>query len=161
MCDEKSQSQALDRTQPGLPLRKGRYETMTHDDKRNGTTCPFAAMNTATGEVIVKCMKKHREWLRLLNLIRCNAPRDKEIHIICDNYLTHKHAKVKAWFARNPSFHAHSTLTSATWLDMVERFLSNITVNSLRRGVFPSVETLIEAFEAHVARHNGKPKAFF
>lgn len=161
-CDEKSQIQALDRTQPGLPLKKGRCETMTHDYKRNGTTSLFAAMNTATGEVIGECMKKHRhqEWLRFLNLIRRHVPADKEVHIICDNYATHKHEKVKGWFARNPRFHVHFTPTSASWLNMVERFFRDITVNSLRRGVFRSVEDLIEAIEEHIAAHNDNPKAF-
>jgi transposase len=161
-CDEKSQIQALDRTQPGLPLKKGRCETMTHDYKRNGTTSLFAAMNTATGEIIGECMKKHRhqEWLRFLNLIRRNAPADKEIHIICDNYATHKHEKVKAWFARNPRFHVHFTPTSASWLNMVERFFRDLTTKSLRRGVFRHVDDLIDSIEAHITAHNDKPKAF-
>ena len=140
-CDEKSQIQALDRTQPGLPLKKGRCETMTHDDKRNGTTSLFAAMNTADGTIIGTCMDKHRhqEWIRFLNLIRKSAPEGKEIHIICDNYATHKHDKVEAWQRRNLRFHFHFTPTSASWLNMVERFFRDLTVNSLRRGVFRSV----------------------
>ena len=117
-CDEKGQIQALDRTQPGLPLKKGRCQTMTHDYKRNGTTSLFAAMNTADGSVIGTCMNKHRhqEWLRFLNLIKRSTSADKEIHIICDNYATHKHQKVKAWQKRNPRFHFHFTPTSASWL---------------------------------------------
>ena len=146
-CDEKSQIQALDRTQPGLPIKKGRCQTMTHDYKRNGTTSLFAAMNVADGSVIGTCMKKHlhQEWLLFLNLIRRSTPIDKEIHIICDNYATHKHAKVKAWQKRNPRFHFHFTPTSASWLNMVERFFRDLTVNSLRRGVFRSIGELTEA----------------
>ena len=161
-CDEKSQIQALDRTQPGLPLKKGRCQTMTHDYKRNGTTSLFAAMNTLSGEVIGTCMNKHRhqEWIRFLKLIRKNAPADKEIHIICDNYATHKHEKVKAWFARNPRFHVHFTPTSASWLNMVERFFRDLTVNSIRRGVFRSVEEVTRAINEHIAAHNEDPKPF-
>ncbi|MFN7141943.1 MAG: IS630 family transposase [Limisphaerales bacterium] len=161
-CDEKSQIQALDRTQPGLPLKKGRCQTMTHDYKRNGTTSLFAAMNTLSGEVIGTCMKKHRhqEWLRFLNLIRKSVPADKEVHIICDNYATHKHAKVKAWFARNPQFHVHFTPTSASWLNMVERFFRDLTVNSIRRAAFGSVDDVIRAVEDHIAAHNDNPKPF-
>jgi transposase len=161
-CDEKSQIQALDRTQPGLPLKKGRCETLTHDYKRNGTTSLFAAMNTADGSVIGTCMNKHRhqEWIRFLNLIRKCTPSDKEIHLICDNYATHKHEKVKAWQRRNPRFHFHFTPTSASWLNMVERFFRDLTVNSLRRGVFRSVAELIAAIEEHVRAHNADPKPF-
>lgn len=161
-CDEKSQIQALDRTQPGLPLKKGRCQTMTHDYKRNGTTSLFAAMNTLNGEVIGTCMKKHRhqEWIRFLNLIRRTAPADKDIHIICDNYATHKHEKVKAWFARNPRFHVHFTPTSASWLNMIERFFRDLTVNSLRRGIFQSVGDVTSAIEQHIDAHNDDPKPF-
>jgi len=161
-CDEKSQIQALDRTQPGLPLKKGRCQTLTHDYKRNGTTSLFAAMNTADGHVIGTCMNKHRhqEWIRFLNLIRKSAPADKEIHIICDNYATHKHAKVKAWQERNPRFHFHFTPTSASWLNMVERFFRDLTVNSLRRGVFRNVEELTATIQAHLDAHNADPKPF-
>lgn len=161
-CDEKSQIQALDRTQPGLPLKKGRCETLTHDYKRNGTTSLFAAMNTADGSVLGTCMKKHRhqEWIRFLNLIIETAPADKEIHIICDNYATHKHAKVKAWQRRNPRFHFHFTPTSASWLNMVERFFRDLTVNSLRRGVFRNIDELTEAIEGHIVAHNTEPKPF-
>lgn len=161
-CDEKSQIQALDRTQPGLPLKKGRAQTMTHDYKRNGTTSLFAAMNTLSGQVIGTCMKKHRhqEWLRFLNLIRSHVPAAKDIHIICDNYSTHKHEKVKAWLKRNPRFHVHFTPTSASWLNMVERFFRDLTVNSLRRGVFQSVSDVVLAIEDHIAVHNDDPKPF-
>lgn len=161
-CDEKSQIQALDRTQPGLPLKKGRCQTMTHDYKRNGTTSLFAAMNIADGKIISTCMKKHRhqEWIRFLNLIRSNTPKAKEVHIICDNYATHKHAKVKAWQKRNPRFHFHFTPTSASWLNMVERFFRDLTVNQLRRGVFYSVPELIRAIEEYIGNHNKNPKPF-
>jgi len=161
-CDEKSQIQALDRTQPGLPLKKGRCNTMTHDYKRNGTTSLFAAMNTADGTIIGTCMEKHRhqEWIRFLNLIRKNTPADKEIHIICDNYATHKHEKVAAWQRRNPRFHFHFTPTSASWLNMVERFFRDLTVNSIRRGVFRHVDELTETIEMYIAAHNIDPKPF-
>ena len=161
-CDEKSQIQALDRTQPGLPLKKGRCQTFTHDYKRNGTTTLFAAMNIADGSVIGTCMKKHRhqEWIKFLNLIRRNTPGNKEVHIICDNYATHKHAKVKAWQKRNPRFHFHFTPTSASWLNMVERFFRDLTVNRLQRGVFHSVPDLTNAIDLYVACHNENPKPF-
>jgi len=161
-CDEKSQIQALDRTQPGLPRKKGRCQTLTHDYKRNGTTSLFAAMNTANGQIIGTCMKKHRhqEWIRFLNRIRKETPKGKEIHLICDNYATHKHAKVKAWQKRHPRFHFHFTPTSASWLNMVERFFRDLTVNSIRRGVFRSVEELTQAIEEHIALHNEAPKPF-
>jgi len=161
-CDEKSQIQALDRTQPGLPLKKGRCQTLTHDDKRNGTTSRFAAMNTADGSIIGTCMNKHRhqEWIRFLNLIRKEAPSGRQIHLSCDNDATHKHEKVKAWQQRNPRFHFHFTPTSASWLNMVERFFRDLTVNSLRRGVFRSGAELTKAIEDHIALHNKAPKPF-
>jgi transposase len=159
-CDEKSQIQALDRTQPGLPIKKGRCATMTHDYKRNGTTSLFAAMNTADGSVIGTCMNQHRhqEWLRFLNLIRRSTPKDKEIHLICDNYATHKHDKVKAWQKRNPRFHFHFTPTSASWLNMVERFFRDLTERSLRRGVFRNLQELTTTIEDHISAHNSNPK---
>jgi len=161
-CDEKSQIQALDRTQPGLPLKKGRCQTLTHDYKRHGTTSLFAAMNIANGNVIGSCMNKHRhqEWIRFLNLLRRSTPAEKEIHIICDNYATHKHDKVTAWQQRNSRFHFHFTPTSASWLNMVERFFRDLTVNRLRRGVFRSVAELTEAIKEHLAVHNADPKPF-
>ena len=161
-CDEKSQIQALDRTQPGLPMKKGRCQTLTHDYKRNGTTSLFAAMNTADGSVIGTCMNKHRhqEWLRFLNLVRRSTPKEKEVHIICDNYATHKHDKVKAWQVRNPRFHFHFTPTSASWLNMVERFFRDLTERSLRRGVFRSIAELIAAIEEHINAHNANPRPF-
>jgi len=161
-CDEKSQIQALDRTQPGLPLKKGRCGTMTHDYKRNGTTSLFAALNIASGEVIGTCMPKHRhqEWIKFLNTIDSRVEPGKEVHIICDNYATHKHAKVKAWQKRNKRFHFHFTPTSASWLNMVERFFRDITENQLRRGVFKSVDELVEAIEQYLNSHNENPKPF-
>jgi transposase len=161
-CDEKSQIQALDRTQPGLPLKKGRGQTMTHDYKRNGTTSLFAAMNVLSGKVIGTCMKKHRhqEWIRFLNLIRKSSPQEKAIHIICDNYSTHKHPKVKAWLLRNPRFHVHFTPTSSSWLNMIERFFRDITVNRIRRSTFKNVEEVTKAIEEYIASHNINPKPF-
>lgn len=161
-CDEKSQIQALDRTQPGLPLKKGRCQTMTHDYKRNGVTSLFAAMNIADGRIISKCMNRHRhqEWLNFLKHVANNVPPDKEIHIICDNYATHKHAKVNAWQKRNPRFHFHFTPTSASWLNMVERFFRDITDKAIRRGVFHNVPDLITTIENYIETHNSDPKPF-
>lgn len=161
-CDEKSQIQALDRTQPGLPLKRGKAETFTHDYKRNGTTSLFAALNTITGQVVGTCMNKHRhqEWIKFLNLIKSTVAKDKEVHIICDNYATHKHEKVTNWLKRNKRFHVHFTPTSASWLNMVERFFRDLTDKSIRRGVFKSVEDLIAAIQTHIAVHNESPKPF-
>ena len=161
-CDEKSQIQALDRTQPGLPLKKGRCGTMTHDYKRNGTTSLFAALEVATGRVIGVCMDKHRhdEWLKFLRLIERSVPKGKEIHIICDNYATHKHAKVKAWLKRRPRIHVHFTPTSASWLNMVERFFRNITDKCIRRGVFLSVAELESEILNYIKLHNSNPAPF-
>lgn len=161
-CDEKSQIQALDRTQPGLPLKKGRCGTMTHDYKRNGTTSLFAALEVATGNVIGTCMNKHRheEWLKFLRLIERSVAKDKEIHIICDNYATHKHAKVKAWLKRHPRIHVHFTPTSASWLNMVERFFRDLTDKCIRRGVFTSVKELEAAILAYIEAHNEDPAPF-
>jgi len=161
-CDEKSQIQALDRTQPGLPLKKGRCQTMTHDDKRNGTTSLFAALHTADGKVIGTCLRKHRhqEWLRFLNLIKRSTPADRVVHLICDNYATHKHDKVKAWQKRHPRFVFHFTPTSASWLNMVERFFRDLTESSVRRGVFRSVDELTQTIEKHLVAHHASPKPF-
>ncbi len=161
-CDEKSQIQALDRTQPGLPLKKGRCQTMTHDYKRNGVTSLFAALNVADGSIISKCMNRHRhqEWLAFLRHIDRNTPKGREIHIICDNYATHKHAKVKAWQKRNKRFHFHFTPTSASWLNMVERFFRDLTDKSIRRGIFRSVRELEESIVDHIDKHNSDPKPF-
>lgn len=161
-CDEKSQIQALDRTQPGLPLKKGRCQTMTHDYKRNGTTALFAALETATGKVVGKCMNKHRhaEWLKFLRLIEKSAPAGKDIHIICDNYATHKHASVKDWLAKRPRIHVHFTPTSASWLNMVERFFRDLTDKCVRRGVFRSVEDLQRSIYEYIEVHNERPAPF-
>ena len=161
-CDEKSQIQALDRTPPGLPLKKGRCATVTHDYTRHGTTSLFAALNIADGSVIGDCMKKHRhqEWIGFLNLIRRTVPAGKEVHIICDNYATHKHDKVKAWQQRNPRFHFHFTPTSASWLNMVERFFRDLSENRIKRGVFRSVADLENAINNYLKLHNEQPKPF-
>ncbi len=160
--DEKSQIQALDRTQPGLPMVPGRYGTMTHDYKRHGTTTLFTALNTLDGTVIGTCMPRHRhqEWIKFLRLIDRETPKNKEIHLIADNYATHKHPKVQAWLGRHPRFSVHFTPTSASWLNMVERFFRDLTQNRLRRGIFHSVEELIAAIEDYMAHHNEDPKPF-
>ena len=161
-CDEKSQVQALDRTQPGLPLKKGRAETMTHDDKRNGTTTLFAALNILDGQVIGQCQQHHThvEWLKFLKKIDREAPKDKTLHLIADNYATHKHPVVQEWLAKHPRFNMHFTPTSASWLNMVERFFRDITTERLRRGVFTSVPELISAIDEYIAHHNTQPKPF-
>jgi transposase len=161
-CDEKSQIQALDRTQPGLPLKKGRAGTLTHDYKRNGTTTLFAAMNTLDGTVRGRCMNKHRhqEWLAFLRMLDEQTSAGLAVHVICDNYATHKHPKVQAWQRRHPRFSFHFTPTSASWLNMVERFFRDLTDKRLRRGVFRSVAELQEAIEEHISVHNLDPKPF-
>ena len=161
-CDEKSQIQALDRTQPGLPLKPGRAGTMTHDYKRNGTATLFAALNTVDGKVISLCQERHRhqEWLRFLRLLEDATPEYKQLHLIVDNYATHKHPKVQRWLKRHPRFHLHFTPTSAPWLNMVERFFRDLTANRLRRGVFRDVMELVEAIDNYVDGHNENPKPF-
>jgi len=160
--DEKSQVQALDRTQPGLPMKKGRAETMTHDYKRHGTTTMFAAMNVASSKVISLCQQRHRhqEWIKFLRLIDDATPAGKELYLIADNYATHKHPKVQRWLKRHPRFHVHFTPTSSSWLNMVERFFRDLTENRLRRGVFRSVLELIDALDLFVDKHNENPKPF-
>jgi transposase len=160
--DEKSQIQALDRTQPGLPLKKGRCQTMTHDYKRNGTTTLFAALNTATGEVYHLCQQRHRhhEWLKFLRMIDQTVTGKKQIHIICDNYATHKHERVQRWMVRHKRFHVHFTPTSASWLNMIERFFRDLTENRIRRGAFQDLEQLIMAIGDYIDRHNDNPKPF-
>ncbi len=161
-CDEKSQVQALDRTQPGLPLKKGRAATMTHDYKRNGTTTLFAALNVLDGQVIGQCQPRHThaEWLKFLKKIDRETPKGKTLHLIADNYATHKHPAVQEWLAKHPRFNMHFTPTSASWLNMVERFFRDITTERLRRGVFTSVPELIGAIDAYIAHHNINPKPF-
>ena len=161
-ADEKSQIQALDRTQPGLPLKKGRCATMTHDYKRNGTATLFAALDALDGSVISMCDDRHRhqEWLRFLRVIDSVTPPEKQIHLIADNYSTHKHAKVQRWLTCHPRFHAHFTPTSCSWLNMVERFFRDLTEKRLRRGIFRDVEELITAIGDYVDHHNRAPKPF-
>lgn len=160
--DEKTSIQALDRTQPTLPLTPGRNGTMTHDYKRNGTTTLFAALNVAEGKIIGTCMPKHRhqEWLKFLRLIDKETPADKELHLIVDNYSTHKHEKVKRWLARHPRFHVHFTPTSASWLNLIERWFRELTDKRLRRGVFNNVPDLIAAIESFINTYNDDPIAF-
>jgi transposase len=160
--DEKSQIQALDRTQPGLPIKKGRAGTMTHDYKRNGTTTLFAALDVATGQVIGQCMPRHRhqEFLRFLRAINRNTSKHLDLHLVVDNYATHKHPTVKAWLARHKRIHLHFTPTSASWLNQVERFFGLITEDAIRRGVFRSVADLEAAIEAYLDNHNADPKPF-
>jgi transposase len=161
-ADEKSQIQALDRTQPGLPIKKGRCGTMIHDYKRNGTATLFAAMNTLDGTVISMCDDQHRhqEWLKFLRVIDQVTPIRKEIHLIAGNYATHKHPKVQKWLARHRRFHVYITPTSISWLNMVERFFRDLTQNRLRRGIFRGVEELIMAIGEYIDRHNDNPKPF-
>ena len=161
-CDEKSQVQALDRTQPGLPLKKGRAQTMTHDYKRHGTTTLFAALNVLDGQVIGQCQQRHThvEWLTFLQQIDRETPKQKTLHLIADNYATHKHPNVQAWLEKHPRFVMHFTPTSASWLNMVERFFRDITMNRLRRGVFTSVPELVTAIKDYIAHHNTDPKPF-
>ena len=158
--DEKSSIQALDRTQPGLPMKKGRGATMTHDYKRHGTTTLFAALDVATGKVIGSCLPKHRhnEFLKFLKTVDSNVPAELEIHLILDNYATHKHANVKMWLTKNPRFHLHFTPTSSSWLNLVERWFRELTDKALRRGIFHSVPDLIEAIEDYLDSHNDEPK---
>jgi transposase len=160
--DEKSQIQALDRTQPGLPLKRGRSQTLTHDYKRNGTASLFAALNAANGEVYGLCQERHRhqEWLKFLRLLDQAMPSHLDLHLIGDNYATHKHPKVQRWLQRHPRFHMHFTPTSASWLNMVERFFRDLTQNRLRRGVFRDLEELILAIGDYIDRHNQNPKPF-
>ena len=160
--DEKSQIQALDRTQPGLPLKKGRCGTMTHDYKRNGTTTLFAAMVTLDGRVIGDCMPRHRhqEFIRFLKTIDFETPSEMDLHLIVDNYGTHKHPRVQSWLRRHPRFHIHFTPTSSSWLNLVERWFREITEKRLRRGSFQSVPELVNAIYQYLDNHNQNPQAF-
>ena len=160
--DEKSQIQALDRTQPGLPLKPGKCGTMTHDYKRNGTTTLFAALDTLTGTVIGRCMQRHRhqEFIRFLNAVEAKVPPGKIIHAILDNYATHKHPKVMAWLGRHPRWVFHFTPKSASWTNAVESFFSVLTRRRLKRGVFHSIVDLQAAINRYIEEHNNKPKPF-
>jgi transposase len=160
--DEKSSIQALDRSQPGLPMKKGRCGTMTHDYKRHGTSTLFAALNVATGKVIGACKKRHRheEFLAFLQTIDKQTPSELALHIIVDNYATHKHANVKKWLKRNKRVQLHFIPTSSSWLNLVERFFGLLTDKALRRGVFTSVKELVATIHDFIAHHNGEPKPF-
>jgi transposase len=160
--DEKSQIQALDRTQKSLPIYPGRCETMTHDYKRNGTTTLFAALDLLEGRLIGQCMPRHRhqEFIKFLKLIDAETPAELDLHLIVDNYATHKHPKVKAWLKRHPRFQLHFTPTSSSWLNLVERWFREITDKRIRRGVFQSVDQLIDAIRVYIDEHNANPRPF-
>ncbi len=160
--DEKSQIQALDRTQPSLPMYPGRCGTMTHDYKRNGTTTLFAALEVAEGRLIGTCMPRHRhqEWIKFLKLIDAETPPDLDLHLIVDNYATHKHPKVQSWVKRHRRFHMHFTPTSSSWLNLIERWFREITDKRIRRGTFGNVAALIEAIQSFIDAHNQNPKSF-
>jgi transposase len=160
--DEKSQIQALDRTQASLPMKKGRAGTMTHDYKRNGTTTLFAALDVLTGVVIGQCLPRHRngEFLKFLRTIDKEVPKSLQVHLICDNYGTHKHPNVVAWLDKHPRFHLHFTPTSSSWLNLVERWFRELTDKAIRRGVFGSVPDLVAAIEAYLTANNENPDPF-
>ena len=160
--DEKSQIQALDRTQPGLPLKKGRAATMTHDYKRHGTTTLFAALDVKSGKVIGDCMPRHRakEFLKFLRGIDRRVPKSREVHLVLDNYATHKTPEVKAWLDKHSRFNLHFTPTSASWLNLVERFFAEITSKRIRRGSYSNVDELEAAIYDYLSQHNASPKPF-
>lgn len=160
--DEKSSIQALDRTQPGLPMKPGRAGTLTHDYKRHGTSTLFAALNVFTGEVIGECKKRHRhqEFLSFLKAVEAQTPEDKALHVIVDNYSTHKHTKVRNWLKRNPRVVLHFIPTSSSWLNLVERFFGLITEKQIRRGVFSSVKDLEQKIMEFIEAHNTDPTPF-
>jgi transposase len=160
--DEKSQIQALDRTQKSLPIYPGRCETMTHDYKRNGTTTLFAALDMVEGRLIGTCMPRHRhqEFIKFLKQIDAETPPGLDLHLIVDNYATHKHPEVKSWLKRHRRFHLHFIPTSSSWLNLVERWFREITTKRIRRGVFQSVEQLIAAIQAYIDEHNSDPKPY-
>jgi transposase len=160
--DEKTQVQALDRTQPGLPMKKGRCGTMTHEYKRNGTTCLFAAMNVLEGKVIGSCYPRHRniEFLKFMRTIDREVPQNLDIHMILDNYGTHGHPNVRFWLEKHPRFKLHFTPTSSSWLNLIERWFGEITRKRIRRGVFRSVPELVSAIEEYIHCNNETPKPF-
>ena len=160
--DEKSQIQALDRTQPGLPMKKGRAGTITHDYKRHGVTTLFAALNVLDGKVIGQCMKRHRhqEFIRFLNVIDARVAKKKTVHVIVDNYAAHKHPKVLEWIENHPRFVFHFTPTSASWLNAVESFFAKLTKKRLKRGVFRSLQELKDAIHRFLDHTNANPKPF-
>ena len=161
-CDEKSSIQALDRTQKSLPIYPGRLKTMTHDYKRNGTTTLFAAIELAEGKIIAECMPRHRhqEWIKFLKTIDAQTPAELDLHLIVDNYATHKHPKVQNWLKRHKRFHIHFTPTSSSWLNVIERWFRDLTVNRIRNGVFKSVAQLEQAIKQYIEHHNANPKTF-
>jgi transposase len=161
-CDEKSQIQALNRTQPGLPMKRGRAGTFTHDYKRHGTTTLFAALNTLDGSVISMCQPRHRheEWLKFLRLIDRKTPKQPTLHLIVDNYGTHTHPDVQTWLAKHPRFVMHFTPTGASWLNMVERFFRDLSENRIKRDSFTSVAELELTIDLYIAAHNADPKPF-
>jgi transposase len=161
-CDEKSQIQALDRTQKSLPMFPGRLKTLTHDYRRNGTTTLFAAIELAEGRIIAECMPRHRhqEWIRFLKKIDAETPQHLDLHLIVDNYATHKHPKVKSWLKRHTRFHIHFIPTSSSWLNVIERWFRDITHNRIRNGVFKSVGQLEAAINEYIAHHNAHPRSF-
>ena len=160
--DEKSQIQALDRTQASLPIKPGRAGTMTHDYKRNGTTTLFAALDVLTGSVIGQCLPRHRhtEFLKFLRTIDREIPKGLNVHLILDNYATHNHPNVRAWLGKHPRFRLHFTPTSSSWLNMVEIFFGRLTDKAIRRGIFHSVPDLIQSIETYLAAHNDNPQPF-
>jgi transposase len=160
--DEKSQIQALDRTQPLLPLRPGIPARQTHDYRRNGTTTLFAALSMLDGKVIGDCMSRHRhqEFIRFLKRIDAETPPELDLHLVVDNYGTHKHAHVQSWIRRHPRFHLHFTPTSSSWLNLVERWFRDITEKRIRRGTFQNVQSLIEAIQQYLENHNQSPHVF-
>ena len=161
-ADEKSSVQALDRTQASLPMVRGRGETMTHDYKRHGTTTLFAALDVLTGMVIGQCLPRHRhqEFLKFLRTIDREVPNELTIHLILDNYATHKHPHAQAWLAKHPRFHLHFTPTSSSWLNLVERWFRELTDKALRRGVFHSVPDLIDSIQEYLDAHNDDPRPY-
>jgi len=161
-CDEKSQCQALERTQPGLPLGSGHIRTQTHDYYRHGTITLFAALNYLDGKIISRTEPQHThvEWLRFLRQLDRETPKELDLHLIIDNYATHKHANVKAWLARHPRFHIHFTPTGSSWMNLIERFFADITQDAIRDGSFTSVRQLITAIEEYLALRNLEPKRY-
>jgi transposase len=161
-CDEKTQIQALDRTQKSLPMFPGRLQTLTHDYKRNGTTTLFAALSVTDGTVVTQCQQRHRhqEWIKFLKTIDRETVPEFDLHLIVDNYATHKHPKVKAWLKRHPRFHVHFIPTSCSWLNVIERWFAEITNKRIRRGVFRSVKELVKAIEDYVDHYNDDPRGY-
>jgi transposase len=161
-CDEKSQCQALERTQPGLPLGVGEIRTKTHDYKRHGTITLFAALDYLDGKLIARTEEQHThvEWLRFLKQIDRETPKDLDLHLILDNYCTHKEENVRKWLARRPRFHLHFTPTSSSWLNLVERFFGELTQDVIRDGSFSSVRQLVKDIESYLADRNLNPKPY-